>query len=209
MTRSAMILIPLLAATFSCSSGPNRKTTLSRTTSKVALPRELSGVGNFAKVDDGLFRGEQPDSEGFATLEDLGVKTVINLRNKSTDRALIAGTELDLIELPVNPGNLEEAQVLTFMKIATDPRRRPVFVHCRHGADRTGTMVAVYRMVAQEWPREEALAELSRFGFHRVWVNLKRYVRRVDPASIRSRYPSAKVPPVFRGQEEEWTPTNR
>jgi tyrosine-protein phosphatase SIW14 len=199
-------MVMLLAATLSCASdgsSSSRERTQPSTDSRLASPRALPGVGNFAKVDDGLFRGEQPTAEGFATLEDLGVKTIINLRNKSSDRELLTGRKVDLVEIPVRPHDLDEAQVLAFMKVATDPRRRPAFVHCHHGADRTGAMVAVYRMVVQDWPRQDALAELPRFGFHRVWVNLKQYVRRFDPSAIKASYPSAKAPPVIPGRVSE------
>ena len=58
----------------------------------------------------------------------------------------------------------------------------PVLLHCLHGADRTGLMVAMYRMLYQHWPRERALDELRNggYGYHAVWKNIEKYLRRVD-----------------------------
>jgi protein tyrosine phosphatase (PTP) superfamily phosphohydrolase (DUF442 family) len=164
-----------------------------------AAPRnDLPGLANFAKVSDHLWRGEQPSREGFATLKSLGVKTVVNLRTSRSDRADLAGLGLDLVELDVEPHDLDDHEVLAFLKVATDPARQPVFVHCKHGADRTGAMVAAYRMVAQGWAREDAVAELPRFGFHEVWVNIRRYVERVDAGELRRRLADAEPPAVVR-----------
>ena len=43
-----------------------------------------------------------------------------------------------------------------------DPAKRPVFVHCKHGADRTGTMVAFYRILFEGWSKDEAIREMKK-----------------------------------------------
>ncbi|MDD5707420.1 MAG: tyrosine-protein phosphatase, partial [Kiritimatiellae bacterium] len=81
----------------------------------------------------------------------------------------------------------ERAEVVRFLRIVTDADRVPVLVHCQHGADRTGTMCAMYRVVVQAWSKEEAIREmtLGGFGFHEVWQNLPRWIEDLDVESIR------------------------
>ena len=67
-------------------------------------------------------------------------------------------------------------------------------MHCQHGSDRTGTIIALYRMVIQNWSKEQAIAEMiqPKFGFHGVWKNIIRYLNRVDVVSMREKVLAAK-----------------
>ncbi|MBN1769929.1 MAG: tyrosine-protein phosphatase [Deltaproteobacteria bacterium] len=152
-----------------------------------AVPLTEPGLPNFHRVDDGLYRGAQPGAEGMRSLERLGVRTVVNLRAAHSDRDELRGTSLDYEHISFKPWHPEDEDVEAFLGIATDPARRPVFVHCQHGADRTGMMVAIYRMVVQGWSVEDAVAELTGggFGFHPVWDNLLDYLRTLDTARWR------------------------
>lgn len=67
---------------------------------------------------------------------------------------------------------------------------RPILVHCWHGADRTGAVVALYRMVVQGWSRERAIGEMLRpeFGHHAgTFPNVRRYLETVDVEGMRRR----------------------
>jgi protein tyrosine phosphatase (PTP) superfamily phosphohydrolase (DUF442 family) len=138
-------------------------------------------------VTDTLYRGAQPDAEGFRQLEKLGVETVVNLRLLHPDSELVAGTRLLVVPIPAEAWEVDGDEVVEFLKVTTDPARVPVFVHCQHGADRTGTMVAAYRIVVQGWDKEEAIREMTEggFNFHRLFINLPRYLRGMDVAKIR------------------------
>ena len=72
--------------------------------------------------------------------------------------------------------------VTRFLKIVTDGSRTPVFVHCRHGADRTGTVCAIYRIATEGWSKGEAIEEMTKggFGYHSMWKNLVGYIRKLD-----------------------------
>lgn len=152
-----------------------------------AVPLTESGLPNLHRVDDGLFRGAQPSAEGMRSLERMGVRTVVNLRVTGSDREELLGTQLAYEHISFKPWHPEDEDVGAFLRIVTDPTRRPVFVHCRHGADRTGMMVAIYRRVVQGWSADDALAEMTEggFDFHPVWQNLLDYVREFDPARWR------------------------
>jgi protein tyrosine/serine phosphatase len=153
-----------------------------------AEPLERPGLHNFHRVSPVYYRGAQPTAEGMRQLEAMGVKTVINLRAFHSDRSLLAGTHLGYEEIRTKPWHAEEQDVVKFLRIVTDPKRQPVFVHCEHGADRTGMMTAIYRMVVEGWSKDDAVNEMQHgpYGFHSVWTNLVRFVRGVDVGRLRA-----------------------
>ena len=165
----------------------------------LAQPRnDLPDLANFAKVSEALYRGAQPGPEGFAELKRLGVRTVVNLRDHHSDRDDIQGLGLRYVHIPCETSDPDLANVVTFLKVATDPANQPVFVHCMHGSDRTGMMVASYRMVVEGWPRDKALAELPAFGFHPMWRDIREFLQALDPNAVQAALQSAPGPPVER-----------
>ena len=150
---------------------------------------ELPGLPNLHKVSDDLYRGAQPTAEGMKQLKKLGIKTVINLRSLHSDHNEIKDTELAYEHINMTTWNTEDKDVVRFMQIATDSNRTPVFVHCQHGADRTGTMCAIYRIAVQGWSKDNAVEEMTKggFGFHSIWQNLPEYVRKLDVEEIKRR----------------------
>jgi len=82
--------------------------------------------------------------------------------------------------------NPDPENVTHFLKIVTDSSRTPVFVHCRHGADRTGTICAIYRIATEGWSKDEAIEEMTKggFGYHSIWKNLVDYIRKMDIEKI-------------------------
>lgn len=159
----------------------------------LASPTAIDGVGNFAKITDGVWRGAQPTAEGMATLKAMGVKTVVNLRALHSDRDELRGLGLDYVHLPCTAVVPDEEVVVKFLKVATDPARRPVFVHCQHGSDRTGVAIAAYRVAVQGWSMEKARRELPVFNFHEVFVPLERYLDGFDADRVRGQMENAKV----------------
>ena len=151
-------------------------------------PREdVQGVPNFAQISPALFRGAQPTREGFESLRAMGIRTIVNLRAYHTDRRRVRGIGLGYVHLFCRAWIPRDRHVAAFLKILSDPANQPVFVHCLHGADRTGCMVAAYRMMEQGWHLHDAAAELRPFGHHRVFPQIKRYLKRFDEARVRER----------------------
>ena len=153
-----------------------------------AQPLSLAGVPNLNKVTDSLYRSAQPTAEGMQNLEALGIRKVINLRAFHSDSDEVAGTNLLNEELSVKTWHIEDEDVVRVLRIVREPANGPYLIHCLHGADRTGTMIAMYRMVVQEWPREEAIEELvdGGYGFHSIWWNILTYLKDVDVQAIHS-----------------------
>jgi protein tyrosine/serine phosphatase len=197
----AFSVIPVLVAAACCSRGAEQPAPPDRgmpAAAAAAVPIE-----NFARVDEGLYRGAQPDAAGFRALRELGVKTVVNLRYLHTDSddpatdVGASGAEgtapegLTLVEIPLHalldsdPPTDEDLKA--FFDVVLDPARRPVYVHCAHGKDRTGTMCAVYRMEIQGWTPERAFEEMQQFGFHDMYVDLEKYVKSYVPRGFGKR----------------------
>ena len=162
-------------------------------TSTASLPiDEFPGLSNFARVDDGLYRGAQPTSAGMEVLQSLGVKTIVNLRSMHSDRDEMKGLGFRYAHIHCRAWDPEEEDVVRFLAIATDPANRPVFVHCQHGADRTGMMIAAYRVMVQGWSANDAAAELPRFGFHEIWTGIRERVGKFDAEGLRSKVTAAR-----------------
>jgi protein tyrosine phosphatase (PTP) superfamily phosphohydrolase (DUF442 family) len=154
-----------------------------------AQPLALPGAPNLHKVTDSLYRGAQPTAAGMRNLARLGVRTVVSLRAFHSDRARLRQTGLGYEHIFMKTWHPEEEDVVRFLKIATDPARAPVFVHCQHGADRTGAMIALYRIVVQGWTKREAIDEMTGggYGFHAIWTNLPPWIERLDIAALKAK----------------------
>lgn len=156
---------------------------------KWAVPITLAGVGNLHKITDTLYRSEQPTADGMRNLEKLGIKTVLSLRAFHSDEDQVEDTQLTTECIYIKTWHIEDEDVVAFLKIATDPARQPVLVHCQHGADRTGTMCAAYRIVVQGWTKDQAIREMTDggYGFHPVWTNLKPWIEAMDVQGLRAK----------------------
>lgn len=132
-------------------------------------------VVNFATVDPGIYRGGQPSDEAMSLLSKEKFKTIISLQNPGfpQERGAIAhekeqakslGIEWLNIPLPVK-GDPPMDMVNQLLKLAHDPNHQPIYIHCTHGRDRTGTMVAAYRITYDGYSGQQALTEMQGFGF--------------------------------------------
>jgi protein tyrosine/serine phosphatase len=153
-----------------------------------AIPVELAGVPNLHRLTDTLYRSEQPTAEGFRNLEKLGIRTVINLRFFNDDEDEAQGTKLQLRHVKILTWRAGDEHVVEVMHMLRQKENGPFLIHCQHGADRTGLMSAMYRMLEQDWSAQDALDELvaGGYGFHSMWKNIKRYVLSADVATLRS-----------------------
>jgi protein tyrosine/serine phosphatase len=157
----------------------------------------MAGVPNLYRVTAGLYRGDQPSPLGMRNLKELGIKTILNLRSFHSDRNEIGETGLAYEHIYMKPWHPEEDDAVRFLKMVTDPKRTPVLVHCQHGADRTGTMIAVYRIAVQGWSKAEAIREMTQggFGFHPTWGNLPRWIQKLNIDRIKQQA-GIKGPPA-------------
>jgi tyrosine-protein phosphatase SIW14 len=142
---------------------------------------QIVGVENFHQVNEHIFRGAQPTAAGFESLAKLGVKTVIDLRETDSRSALekkaVESDGMRYINIPLHGMSAPSAaDVERVMALFNDPSAGPVFVHCRRGADRTGTVVACYRIGHDGWENTKALSEAKADGMSRVEIAMQHYV---------------------------------
>ena len=142
---------------------------------------DQNDLPKFHRVNETLFRGGQPTEDGFKILSQMGIKTVVNLRDDD-ERAQAEGTVaraagLNYFNLPLahfdKPADERVAQILS---IITAPENQPVFVHCKRGADRTGTIIAIYRIEQDGWTSTQAKDEAKQFGLGFWQVQMKDYI---------------------------------
>ncbi len=138
----------------------------------------LRGLSNVGRVSPGIYRGAQPSSEGYDTLKKMGIRTVINLRSKHSEKDTVEAAGMKSIEVPfsvLKDVNMEKVNSL--IDIMVNPDNQPVYVHCKLGQDRTGIVIAAYRMRVDRWSLKEAEAEMQAFGFNDLWYELKKFIR--------------------------------
>lgn len=154
---------------------------------------------NFHQVNEHLYRGAQPLPGGIKRLAALGIKTIVNLRGED-EKTRYEGEEAraaGLRYLSVPMSGLKrptDEQVEEVLAIINQPENWPVFVHCNHGADRTGTIIAVYRISQDGWSAREAKKEAKRYGFSWIQFRMKDYIEDYERKyKLNSQGKSAKV----------------
>ncbi|UQZ89134.1 protein-tyrosine-phosphatase [Deltaproteobacteria bacterium Smac51] len=154
---------------------------------KWAMPVCLPSSDNLYTLNPRVFRSAQPTAEAFTEYEKLGLKTVLQLRPDPDDEPLIKHTGLKLIVVPMRTDDIKDEHIIMALNlIQSEPG--PVLVHCRHGADRTGVVMAMYRIIIEGWTRDEAMTEMLRGGYgfhHRKRQNIVEYMKGVDIEGIR------------------------
>jgi len=138
---------------------------------------------NFGVINSDIYRGAQPDLDQLWRLEEAGIVAVVDFRDQpnkvDAESAACADQGLRYFNLPWS-GREEKVDlevVGSFLEIVTNPDNLPVFVHCKRGAERTGTMLSVYRIEYDDWSTDAAYAEMNQYRFRSMWFgNLKRFV---------------------------------
>lgn len=155
---------------------------------------EPAGVENFHKVSDTVYRGAQPTTEGFRSLAAMGVKTVLDLREQDSrsklEKQAVEAAGMKYVNIPLQGTNVPaNGDVTMALTLLNDPAAGPVFVHCRRGADRTGTVIAAYRITHDKWSGEKALSEAKSLGMAWYAGGMKQYIR-----SYKAPVQNAEVP---------------
>ncbi len=132
---------------------------------------------NFAVVAPGIYRGAAPTAAGLRKLRAMGVQTIVDLRIEKKGQAEEAATAsalgMERIRLKMGREAPTSAQVKTFLATLDNAPQKPVFVHCQHGADRTGAMMGIWRETRQNWSFPATYKEMRRYGFKPYLTELK------------------------------------
>lgn len=138
---------------------------------------DVPGVHNFHQVNEHVYRGAQPHGEGFAALARIGIKTVIDLRGEKSEESAVSAAGMRYMRMPWSGYKApDDSQIATVLALLNDNSAWPVFVHCKRGADRTGTAIACYRIAHDHWTNQQALAEAKSFGMSSLEVAMQRFI---------------------------------
>lgn len=156
----------------------------------------VPGIKNFDQVDAHVYRGGQPTDEGFHYLANLGVKTIIDLReagdrSQAEERA-VTGSGMQYVNVPMTgltpPTEAETAKILAILE---DTAGGPVFVHCQRGADRTGAVIAAYHIDHDQWDSGRALQDARSHSMSSLQFPRQAYIRNFRARTADSRTATA------------------
>lgn len=177
MKRCVLLLFILCVISITASGQPHQA-------EKITLPN--SKLGNLHRIDDDIYRSDQPTTQDFKMLEEFGIQEILNLRRFHSNRQETQNTTLKIHRIKTYAHTIDEEEVIDALKIIQQ-REGPILIHCLHGSDRTGAVVAMYRIVFQGISKEEAIEEMVEggFGFHKIFRNIIRLVEQADIDNIR------------------------
>ena len=122
---------------------------------------------NFSLVAPGVYRSNHPDHSRFAAYKARGIKTVLNLRGAAQQPHYLFEQEscdklgLTLVDLKLSARQAPPREMLLKVIDTFGTMEKPVLIHCKSGADRTGLVAALYLMICENRPLDEALDQLS------------------------------------------------
>lgn len=156
----------------------------------------IEGIPNFTKVSESLYRGAEPSDFGLQRLKEMGAKSIIDLRMpaevRKTEQTIAAANGMVYTNFPLRGlGAPRDEQVQAVLGLI-DTLPSPVFVHCVHGCDRTGTIIACYRITRDKWSGESALAEAKTHGLSDLERGMKKYIREFAKAPNKAAPPQAR-----------------
>ena len=129
-----------------------------------------------------IFRGGQPRPQAYAEMKKIGVEIVVNFRDESSEiekeRKAVEALGMRYVSIPWSASDRPfNQQVAQFLELVRAHPEQKFFVHCRFGSDRTGVMIAAYRIAVERWTPEKAVQEMGTYHYHRFFYpHLKDYV---------------------------------
>jgi tyrosine-protein phosphatase SIW14 len=148
---------------------------------------QVPGVANLQKVNDEVYRGAQPTDLGFANLAQLGIRIVVDLRpneehSQADEQRLVEAAGMRYVSVPMKGmATPTDEQISRVLGLLDDSSAGPVFVHCQRGADRTGAVIACYRVGHDHWQNKQALGEARSYGMSWYQHALQQYVLHYQP----------------------------
>jgi len=154
-----------------------------------AASLEAPGVPNFHQVNERVFRGGQPANTAWNSLASLGIKVVVDLRPASehpteSEARAVEAAGMRYVNVPMKRlGAPFEDAVVKVLALIGSESGDPVFVHCKRGSDRTGTVIACYRILHDHWENQKALQEARTYGMYSIERAMMRYILNFNPTA--------------------------
>jgi protein-tyrosine phosphatase len=180
-----LIAVIIISSLFAVTTGTSQTTapaTESKSPQTRVIGRRLqeTGVPNFGEVTPTLYRGGLLNTTGLKALAKMGINVVVDTHaNDESEEKTVRSLGMTYVAIPWHCPWPKDEVFVKFLKVLQENRGKKVFVHCRLGDDRTGMMVAAYRMADEGWSADEAMNEMRTFGFtrahHLICPGLARY----------------------------------
>jgi tyrosine-protein phosphatase SIW14 len=155
--------------------------------SKWAQKVSTTKLKNLYRVNDTIYRSEQPSRSDFRLLDSLKIRSILNLRANYSDAQKVGAFLFVIFDVPMEADAFDDAEIIAALRVLRNSPK-PIIVHCMKGSDRTGVVLAMYRVIFQNWSREKAILEMVEggYGFHQGYTNIPAYIRSVDVNMIRN-----------------------
>jgi protein tyrosine/serine phosphatase len=158
---------------------------LGQAKSPVSIPMKNSAgvtIKNFGQMNAHFYRGAQPKNSEYKELAELGVKSIIDLRDDPMPFAKSAAeaAQIRYFNIPMSDSHYPKQEAIDeFLKITSDTTNWPFYVHCEGGRHRTGLMGAVYRFNQDGWDYQKAYQEMKKYDYYSRWGHseIKKYVK--------------------------------
>jgi protein-tyrosine phosphatase len=155
---------------------------------KWATPLDESIVRNGYKINDKIYRSAQPTQKAFKKLYNIGIRKTLNLRLFHSDYKEINGLPIEEIHIPLFILDIETDELIEIVNILHNTKE-PTLVHCKYGADRTGVVIAAYRILVENWSSEEAIKEMKEggYGHLNIWRNLPKILKLLEKTKFQQK----------------------
>jgi protein tyrosine/serine phosphatase len=146
---------------------------------------ELPEIRNMHAVNDHIYRGAQPTPEGFKALRKMGIKTVIDLRDSRVlaedEKRLVESLGMHYVSVPMRMHAPTDDEIAKVLAVLNSNGTAPIYIHCLGGRDRTGTVIACYRIAHDGWDNRKAFDEAIANGLGAVDLGMRRYILSYRP----------------------------
>lgn len=163
-------------------------------------PSSFPGVniGNFGQMDERFYRGAQPVEADYQALKDLGINTVIDLRNDPTtyEKGAVEKLGMKYVNIPMSGWKSpQQADIDTFLALVKSPDTGKFYVHCKAGIHRTGVVGAAYRYTNDGWGYDQVYKEMKNYNYSSGLVHgaLGSFVKKMGQQAAGQKSQSAKA----------------
>ncbi len=125
-------------------------------------------IENFGQVDERYYRGAQPNPDDYQALKELGVTTVVDLRNDPTDyeKPAVEALGMKYVNIPMSGWRTPQMEdVNTFLALLEHPDTGTVYVHCKAGRHRASVAGAAYRYTKYGWDYDKVYKEMKNYRY--------------------------------------------
>jgi len=146
-------------------------------------------VRNFGEVNENILRGGLPTDEALRELRAFGVNVIVDLRengpNSVRERRLAEQLGMRYEHIPLSGfGAPTQADIKHALSVLLGDPKAKIYVHCLRGKDRTGTVIACYRIQHDRWDPQKALEEAKSYGMSSLEWRMQAFIRSFTPLNL-------------------------